>query len=33
MQVVIEEEAVLAHGSVQRFFAGVTKGRVADVVD
>ena len=33
MQIVIEEEAVLAHGRVERLFAGVSKGRVADVVD
>ena len=33
MQVVIEEKAVLAHGGVERLFAGVPKGRVADVVD
>ena len=33
VQVVVEEEAVLAHGGVERFFAGVAEGRMADVVD
>ena len=33
VQVVVEEEAVLAHGGVERFFAGVAKGRMSDVVD
>ena len=33
MQVVVKEEAVLAHGGVERFFAGVSERRMADVVD
>ena len=33
VQVVIEEKAMLAHGGVERLFAGVPEGRVADVVD
>jgi hypothetical protein len=33
VQVVIEEQTVLAHGGVERFLAGMPKGRVADVVD
>src|ERR1019366_396657 len=31
--VVVEEESVLAHSSVESFFSGVAEGRVADVVD
>ena len=33
VEVVVEEEAVLAHGGVESFFSGVAEGRVADVVD
>ena len=33
MQIVIEEQSVLAHGRVEGLFAGVSKRRVADVVD
>ncbi len=33
VQVVIEEESMLAHGGVESFFSGVAEGRVADVVD
>ena len=33
MDVVIEKKAVFAHGGVESFFAGVSKGRVADVMD
>ena len=33
MQIVIEEQSVLAHGRVEDLFAGVSKRRVADVVD
>jgi hypothetical protein len=33
VQVVVEEESMLAHGGVERLFSGVAEGRVADVVD
>src|ERR1017187_8218093 len=33
VEVVVEEESVLAHSSVESFFSGVAEGRVADVVD
>src|ERR1017187_4734192 len=33
VQVVVEEEAVLAHGGVEGLFSGMAEGRVADVVD
>ena len=33
VQVVVEDEAVLAHGGVESFFTGVAEGWVADVVD
>jgi hypothetical protein len=33
MQVVIEGKSVLAHGGVKRFFPGMSKGGMADVVD
>ena len=33
MQIVVEEKSVLAHGGVERFFAGVAERRMADVVD
>ncbi len=33
VQIVVEEEAVLAHGGVEGFLAGMAEGRVADVVD
>src|SRR5271169_404923 len=33
VQVMVEEEAMLAHGGVECFFASVPEGRVADVVD
>ena len=32
VQIVVEEQAVLAHGGVERLFAGVTKGRMAEVM-
>ena len=32
MQIVVEEEAVLAHGSIESLFARVAEGRVPDVV-
>ena len=32
MEVVIESETVRAEGSIERLFAGVAKGRMADVV-
>ena len=32
VQIVIEPETVGAQGVIQRFFAGVTEGRMADVV-
>ena len=32
VQVVVEEEAMIAHGGVERFFAGVAEGRMAEVV-
>src|SRR6202021_587157 len=33
MKIVVEEEAVAAHGGVESFFSGVAEGRVADVVN
>ena len=33
VEIVIEEESVVAHGGVESFFSGVAEGRVADVVD
>jgi hypothetical protein len=33
VQIVIEVEAVSSHGMVERFFASVAEGRMADVVD
>ena len=32
VQIVIEEKSVLPHGGVQRFFSGMAKGRMSDVV-
>ena len=32
VQIVIEEQSMLSHGGVQRFFSGVAKGRMPDVV-
>jgi hypothetical protein len=32
VQVVVKEKAVLAHGNVERFFAGMAEGRMADVM-
>src|ERR1035438_4587271 len=33
VQIVVEEEAVLAHGGIEGLFSGMAEGRVADVVD
>ena len=33
VEIVVEAVAVLAHGGVERFFAGVAERRMADVVD
>src|SRR5882672_3772147 len=33
MKIVIEEQTVLAHGGVERFFSGVAKRRMADVMN
>src|SRR5579863_5408899 len=33
VEVVVEEKAVGAHGGVERLFAGVAEGRMAEVVD
>src|SRR5580704_1229898 len=33
MQVVVKEIAVLAHGNVESFFAGVAEGRMTDIMD
>src|SRR5450755_1087509 len=33
MQIVVEEQAVLAHGSVESFFSGVSEWRMANIVN
>jgi hypothetical protein len=33
VEIVVENESMLAHGGVERFFASVAEGRMADVMD